>query len=112
MRTCPQGYHTKKYEPKPPSAELKPDQEDQDTLPPYDALDEILARYVERQESPCGIVSAGFDGQIVRDVVRRVDRNEYKRRQSPPGLKVTSRAFGVGWRMPIAARFDSMAPES
>ena len=97
---------------KPPSAELKPDQKDQDTLPPYDELDEILTRYVERHESPRCIIAAGFDEQMVRDVVRRVDRNEYKRRQSPPGLKVTSRAFGVGWRMPIAARFDSMPPET
>ncbi len=97
---------------KPPSAELKPDQTDQDSLPPYHQLDEILTRYVERQESAGQIISAGFDERVVEDVVRKVDRNEYKRRQAPPGLKVTSRAFGVGWRMPIAARFEPTPPKS
>jgi NAD+ synthetase len=88
---------------RPPSAELRPEQTDQDTLPPYEVLDEILARYVERHEDLPTIVAAGFDAGTVADVIGRVDRNEYKRRQSPPGLKVTARAFGVGWRMPIAA---------
>lgn len=90
---------------KPPSAELRPDQTDQDTLPPYDLLDGILQRYVEQQLSAEEIIAAGFDPQIVREVIRRVDLNEYKRRQAAPGLKVTARAFGIGWRMPIAAKF-------
>ncbi len=90
---------------KPPSAELKPDQTDQDSLPPYDELDAILTLYVEQQQAPHKIIAAGFDERVVQEVVRKVDRNEYKRRQAAPGLKVTSRAFGVGWRMPIAARF-------
>ena len=90
---------------KPPSAELKPDQRDQDTLPPYDILDPILQLYVEEQQSVADIVAYGFEEQTVRWVVRRVDMNEYKREQAAPGLKVTSRAFGLGRRMPIAQRF-------
>ena len=90
---------------KPPSAELKPEQRDQDTLPPYDILDPILQLYVEEQQSVADIVAYGFDEQTVRWVVRRVDMNEYKREQAAPGLKVTSRAFGLGRRMPIAQRF-------
>jgi NAD+ synthase (glutamine-hydrolysing) len=90
---------------KPPSAELKPGQKDQDTLPEYDVLDEILKLYVEKQLSPEDIVARGFDPKTVRWVQRRVDMNEYKRRQAAPGLRVTSLAFGVGWRMPIAQRY-------
>jgi len=90
---------------KPPSAELKPDQKDQDTLPPYDVLDEILRHYVEENLSARDIVARGFDEKTVRWVQRRVDLNEYKREQAAPGLKVTSRAFGLGRRMPIAQRF-------
>ena len=90
---------------KPPSAELKPDQVDQDTLPPYDILDEILRLYVEENQSVRAIVSRGFAHETVRWVTRRVDLNEYKREQAAPGLKVTSRAFGMGRRMPIAQRF-------
>ena len=90
---------------KPPSAELKPDQVDQDTLPPYDILDEILRLYVEENQSARSIAARGFDPQTVRWVTRRVDLNEYKREQAAPGLKVTSRAFGMGRRMPIAQRF-------
>jgi NAD+ synthetase len=90
---------------KPPSAELKPDQRDQDTLPPYDILDPILQLYVEEQLSTAEIVTRGFDEQTVRWVVRRVDLNEYKRAQAVPGLKVTSRAFGLGRKMPVAQRF-------
>jgi NAD+ synthase (glutamine-hydrolysing) len=90
---------------KPPSAELRPDQKDQDTLPPYDLLDEILALYVEENLSGADIISRGFEEQIVRWIVRRVDLNEYKREQAAPGLKVTGRAFGIGRRMPIAQRF-------
>ncbi len=92
---------------KPPSAELREDQTDQDSLPPYDVLDDILERYVEREQSVAEIVSAGWDERTVRDVVRKVDGNEYKRKQAPIGLKVTSRAFGSGRRMPIAARYPS-----
>ena len=90
---------------KPPSAELRPDQKDQDSLPPYEQLDEILQRYVEQRQSPAEITTAGFDEQIVNQVVRMVDRNEYKRKQAAPGLKVTSRAFGSGRRMPIAQNY-------
>jgi NAD+ synthase (glutamine-hydrolysing) len=90
---------------KPPSAELKPDQKDQDTLPPYEILDEILKLYVEDQLSPEDIEDRGFDPEIVRWIQRKVDMNEYKRRQAAPGLRVTSLAFGMGWRMPIAQRY-------
>jgi NAD+ synthase (glutamine-hydrolysing) len=90
---------------KPPSAELKPDQRDQDTLPPYDILDPILQLYVEEQLSAAEIMARGFDEKTVRWVIRRVDLNEYKRAQAVPGLKVTSRAFGLGRRMPVAQRF-------
>ncbi|MBP9027379.1 MAG: NAD+ synthase [Phycisphaerae bacterium] len=89
---------------KPPSAELRPNQTDQDSLPPYEVLDEILARYEERLESIEQIVAAGFDSAMVTEVVRKIHLNEYKRQQAAPGLKVTSRAFGFGRRMPIAAR--------
>ena len=90
---------------KPPSAELKPGQKDQDTLPPYEVLDEILRLYVEENLSARDIIAHGFDEKTVRWVQRRVDINEYKREQAAPGLKVTSRAFGVGRRMPIAQRY-------
>ena len=90
---------------KPPSAELKPDQIDQDTLPPYEVLDEILRLYVEENLSARDIAERGFDEQTVRWVQRRVDLNEYKREQAAPGIKVTSRAFGVGRRMPIAQAY-------
>jgi len=90
---------------KPPSAELKPNQKDQDTLPEYEVLDEILKLYVEKQLSPEDIVAHGFDPQTVRWIQKKVDMNEYKRRQAPPGLRVTSLAFGIGWRMPIAQRY-------
>jgi NAD+ synthetase len=90
---------------KPPSAELKPDQTDQDTLPPYDVLDEILRLYVEENMSARDIIGHGFEEKTVRWVQRRVDFNEYKREQAAPGIKVTSRAFGVGRRMPIAQQY-------
>jgi NAD+ synthase (glutamine-hydrolysing) len=90
---------------KPPSAELKPGQTDQDTLPPYDVLDEILRLYVEENMSARDIIAHGFEGKTVRWVQRRVDFNEYKREQAAPGIKVTSRAFGVGRRMPIAQKY-------
>src|ERR1700722_2007090 len=90
---------------KPPSPELKPDKKDQDTLPPYDILDQILTMYVEEQLSPEDIEDRGFDPKTVRWIQRKVDMNEYKRRQAAPGLRVTSLAFGIGWRMPIAQRY-------
>jgi len=90
---------------KAPSAELKPDQRDQDTLPPYEVLDPILQLYVEEQLSVGDILTYGYNEQTVRWVQRRVDRNEYKRAQAVPGIKVTSRAFGLGRRMPVAQRF-------
>ncbi|MBN1765916.1 MAG: NAD+ synthase [Sedimentisphaerales bacterium] len=91
---------------KPPSAELKPDQKDEDSLPPYAQLDEILKRYVEQEQSTADIIAAGFDEKTVRRIIQLVDRNEYKRKQAPPGLKVTSRAFGSGRRMPIAQNYQ------
>ena len=90
---------------KPPSAELRPDQTDQDTLPPYEVLDGIIARYVDDGRSRDEIVADGFAAATVDWVINAVNRSEYKRRQSAPGLKVTSHAFGMGWRMPIAARY-------
>jgi NAD+ synthase/NAD+ synthase (glutamine-hydrolysing) len=91
---------------KAPSAELRPNQTDQDSLPPYDVLDEILQRHIERHEPAATIVAAGFDPAIVHRVLRLVRLAEFKRKQAAPGLKVTDRAFGTGWRMPIAAKFD------
>ena len=90
---------------KPPSAELRPDQTDQDSLPPYDVLDAILEAYVVGGKSRTEIVAAGFDQPTVERVARLIDLNEYKRRQAAPGLKITSKAFGVGRRMPIAQRY-------
>jgi NAD+ synthase (glutamine-hydrolysing) len=90
---------------KAPSAELKPNQKDQDTLPPYEILDQILQLYVEENLSARDIISRGFDEKTVRWVQRRVNLNEYKREQAAPGLKVTSRAFGMGRKMPIAQRY-------
>jgi NAD+ synthetase len=87
---------------KPPSAELRPGQLDQDSLPPYDVLDDILERHIDRYESAEDIVAAGFDEATVRRVLRLVRLAEFKRRQAAPGLRVTERAFGTGWRMPIA----------
>jgi NAD+ synthase/NAD+ synthase (glutamine-hydrolysing) len=89
---------------KPPSAELKPGQTDQDSLPPYDILDGILQRHIEQHQSASEIIAAGFDGDTVRRVLKLVRGAEFKRKQAAPGLKVTDRAFGTGWRMPIAAR--------
>ncbi|MES2660534.1 MAG: NAD+ synthase [Verrucomicrobiota bacterium] len=90
---------------KPPSAELRPDQTDQDTLPPYEILDGILELYVENQLSADEIISRGYEETTVRWVQRRVDLNEWKRHQAAPGLRVTSKAFGIGRRMPIVQRF-------
>lgn len=92
---------------KPPSAELRPNQTDQDSLPPYDLLDAILKGYVEEGLSRRDLVARGFDEAVVNDVVRRVDLNEYKRKQAAPGLKITPLAFGVGRRIPIVQKYVS-----
>jgi NAD+ synthase (glutamine-hydrolysing) len=91
---------------KEPSAELRPDQRDSDTLPPYDVLDPILEAYVEDDRSAEEIVAMGFDEALVKRVVTMVNRNEYKRRQAPPGVKITHRAFGRDRRLPIANRYQ------
>ena len=91
---------------KPPSAELRPNQKDQDSLPPYEVLDTILKAYIEEVKSPEEIATQhGYDLDLVRSIAIRVDRNEYKRRQAPPGLKITSRAFGPGRPFPIVQKF-------
>ncbi|HAG07161.1 MAG TPA: NAD+ synthase [Peptococcaceae bacterium] len=87
---------------KPPSAELRPNQFDEDTLPPYGILDPVLKAYIEDNKSPNEIAAQGFDRRLVGEIVRRVDRAEFKRRQAAPGLRVTSKAFGMGRRFPIA----------
>jgi NAD+ synthase (glutamine-hydrolysing) len=91
---------------KPPSAELKPGQLDQDSLPPYDVLDDILYRYIDEHQSQAEIVAGGHDGAIVSRVLGLVKRAEFKRQQAAPGLKITDRAFGTGWRMPIASQWE------
>ena len=91
---------------KPPSAELKPGQKDTDSLPPYDALDPILIGYIEEDLSPEELVAAGHDPKTVARVIQLVDRSEYKRRQAPPGVKITPRAFGRDRRMPIVNRYS------
>jgi NAD+ synthase (glutamine-hydrolysing) len=90
---------------RPPSAELRPDQTDQDSLPPYDVLDAILALYMEEDRSVDDIVAAGFERTTVERVARLIKINEYKRRQSPVGIRITHRAFGRDWRYPITSRF-------
>jgi len=86
---------------RPPSAELRPDQRDEDSLPPYHVLDSILFAYVEEDKAPEEIIEAGFDEKMVHDVIRMVNLNEYKRRQAPPGVKITPKAFGRDRRLPI-----------
>jgi NAD+ synthase/NAD+ synthase (glutamine-hydrolysing) len=94
---------------KPPSAELRPDQKDSDSLPPYDVLDGILRLYVEENFGIADVArELGVEVELVRDVVRKVDRNEYKRQQAAPGLKVTSKAFGMGRRLPVAQRYSEV----
>ncbi|MHC4715327.1 MAG: NAD+ synthase, partial [Planctomycetota bacterium] len=90
---------------KPPSAELKPDQRDQDTLPPYEVLDQVLRLYIEEEKGAGEILAAGFDPDTVARTITLVDRSEYKREQAAPVLKVTGRAFGFGRRMPIAQKY-------
>ncbi|PIE58970.1 MAG: NAD+ synthase [Desulfobulbus propionicus] len=91
---------------RPPTAELKPDQTDQDDLPAYEVLDPILCAYLEEQKSIEEIVGLGFDAHVVHDIVRRIQRNEYKRKQAPLGIKVTSKAFGHGRRYPVMQQFQ------
>jgi len=90
---------------KPPSAELRPDQKDENSLPPYDILDPILAEYVEKDATFDQIIGLGFDVETVKKVIRMVDQSEYKRRQGAPGIKITPRAFGKDRRMPITNRY-------
>lgn len=97
---------------KAPSAELKPGQTDQDSLPAYEILDDILWRLIDQHQSPTQIAAAGHDPAVVERVVQMVTRAEFKRRQAPPGLKITDRAFGTGWRMPIAARLSGLVTET
>ncbi|MGZ5387566.1 MAG: NAD+ synthase, partial [Solirubrobacterales bacterium] len=95
---------------RPPSAELRADQLDEDSLPPYEVLDRILEGYVERDEGPDVLVAAGLPADVVADVVRLVDRAEYKRRQAPPGIRISTKAFGRDRRMPITNRFGATRP--
>ena len=92
-----------------PSAELRPDQTDQDSLPPYDILDGILARYMEDDEGIDEIIAAGYDRAVVERVARLIKINEYKRRQAPVGIRVTHRSFGKDWRYPITRNFNETA---
>jgi NAD+ synthase (glutamine-hydrolysing) len=90
---------------KAPSAELRPDQFDTDSLPPYDALDAVLEQYIEQDRTVDEIAAVGFDRELVCKIARMVDRNEYKRRQAPPGVKITSKGFGRDRRLPITNRY-------
>ena len=92
---------------RPPSAELRPDQTDQDSLPPYEVLDAILERYMENDQGVETIVDAGFERALVERVARLIRINEYKRRQSPVGIRVTHRSFGKDWRYPITSKFHA-----
>ena len=91
---------------KPPSAELRPGQVDQDSLPPYDMLDSILEAYVVDGQDAESIIASGHDKETVNRIIRLINLNEYKRRQAAPGIKITSKAFGVGRRIPVAKRFS------
>jgi NAD+ synthase (glutamine-hydrolysing) len=90
---------------KPPSAELRPGQRDDQSLPPYEELDPVLLAYVEGDATAGDLVAAGFDADLVHRVVKMVDRAEYKRRQAPPGVRVTPKAFGKDRRLPITNRY-------
>ena len=92
---------------RPPSAELRPDQKDADSLPNYDVLDTILKGYVEEDQSARKLVESGLPADEVNRVIRLVDRNEYKRRQSPPGVRITPKAFGKDRRLPITNRYPA-----
>jgi NAD+ synthase (glutamine-hydrolysing) len=88
-----------------PSAELRPDQKDQDSLPPYEALDAIMEAYVENDSSPDAIISAGYSREEVKRVVNLIRMSEYKRRQAPIGIRITSRGFGKDWRYPVTNKY-------
>jgi NAD+ synthase (glutamine-hydrolysing) len=90
---------------RPPSAELRPDQRDEDSLPPYDVLDRVLEAYIEQDRSREEMVAAGLPADVVDEVIALVDRAEYKRRQAPPGIRITAKAFGRDRRLPITNRF-------
>lgn len=92
---------------KEPSAELSPDQKDEDSLPPYDVLDQIVCLYIENHFSAEKIIAQGFDPTIVRNIIHKIDINEYKRQQAPPGLRITPLAFGMGRRMPIVQKYPN-----
>jgi len=97
---------------RPPSAELAPDQKDEDSLPPYEVLDPLLERYIEKDESVEQIIAAGFDAAVVKRIARLVLRNEYKRRQAPPGVRITQRAFGRDRRYPITSGYQNLHHDS
>ena len=112
MTSCATGTRALRYRSippavidRPPSAELRPDQRDQDSLPPYEVLDRILGAYIVDDRSRDEIVSNGDDPAVVDEVIRMVDRSEYKRRQAPPGIRITPKAFGRDRRLPITNRF-------
>ena len=90
---------------KPPSAELRPNQKDSDSLPDYDILDEILYQYIEQRKGPKEIVDMGFEKILVDRILKLVNTNEYKRHQTPPMLRISNKAFGMGRRMPIVAKY-------
>jgi len=96
---------------KPPSAELRPDQRDDQSLPPYEKLDPVLQGYVEGDQTAADLVARGFDPVVVEQVVRLVDGAEYKRRQMPPGVRITTKAFGKDRRMPITNHYRPPLPE-
>jgi NAD+ synthase (glutamine-hydrolysing) len=96
---------------KPPSAELRPNQKDTDSLPSYEVLDPILQAYVEEDQCLKMILTKGFKRKVVEEVIRKVDLNEYKRRQAPPGVKITSRAFGKDRRLPITNQYRMTSEE-
>ena len=90
---------------KPPSAELRPDQRDDQSLPPYDVLDPLLESYIEGDRTRIELVEDGYDSEIVEEIVKLVDRSEYKRRQNPPGVRVTKKGFGRDRRLPLVNRY-------
>jgi len=92
---------------KPPSAELRPDQKDSDSLPDYEILDAILYQYIEKQQGPKAIIAQGFDAKLVKRVLRMVNINEFKRHQTAPVIRVSPKAFGMGRRMPIVGKYLS-----
>jgi NAD+ synthase (glutamine-hydrolysing) len=91
---------------KPPSAELRPDQKDTDSLPPYEIVDPIVEAYVERHLDAAAITALGFDPVVVADIIRKIDASEYKRRQAAPGIRISAKAFGIGRRYPVAAQYN------